>query len=474
MKILVIGSGGREHAIVWKLARSEGVEKIYAAPGNGGTAKAPSGSRVSGGSQVSGFDDPAGGPEWENVDLFGRDPAEEEIQEALIRYVVREGIDLTVVGPEAPLAAGIVDRFRGAGLAVAGPGSAAARLEASKTYAKSFMEKYGVRTARYLACADPAEALAAVRAHFDFPSAGKSAPAPHSAPPPLVIKADGLAAGKGVVIAENLRTAEETVAAFMRDGSLGDAGKNIVLEEFLQGPEVSVLAAVSVIPGRSGVILPFVSARDHKRRFDRDRGPNTGGMGAIAPAPGFNAALERDFEEAILAPTLQGMEAEGFDYRGFIFFGLLLQNGRCYLLEYNVRLGDPETQAVLPLMDSDFAELCAAIENGTLADFHLAWKPGAVCAPVAVAAGYPGGYRRGDPIAFNEAAFAKTTAVCFAAGAVRGAGGPEGSGLRTAGGRVLTVSAYGADGAEARARAYRALETVHFEGMDYRRDIGEL
>jgi phosphoribosylamine--glycine ligase len=483
MKILVIGSGGREHAMVWKLARSEKVEKLYAAPGNGGTAKTSFGSRTSsgrpvpGGSPVSGFGgspDPAGGTDCENVNLFGRDPAEEEIQEALIRYVIKEGIDLTVVGPEAPLAAGIADRFRGAGLAIVGPGADGARLEASKVYAKSFMEKYGVRTARYLAPADTAEALAAIRTHFDSAaSAGKSAaPAPPPAPPPLVIKADGLAAGKGVVIAEELRSAEETVNSFMQEGSLGGAGKNIVLEEFLQGPEVSVLAAVSVSPGRGGVILPFVSARDHKRRFDRDRGPNTGGMGAIAPAPGFSAALERDFEEAILAPTLKGMEAEGFDYRGFIFFGLLLQDRRCYLLEYNVRLGDPETQAVLPLMDSDFAELCASIENGTLEDFRLSWKPGAVCAPVAVAAGYPGEYRKGDPIAFNEAAFAGTKALCFAAGAVRSAGGPEGSGLRTAGGRVLTVSAYGADGAEARSRAYRALEAVHFEGMDYRRDIG--
>jgi phosphoribosylamine--glycine ligase len=466
MKILVIGSGGREHAMVWKLAQSEKVEKLYAAPGNGGTSAGGRNTRFSG-SRNSGFGK-SPGADCENVDLFGRDPAEEEIQEALIRYVLKEGIDLTVVGPEAPLAAGIADRFRAAGLAIVGPGAAAARLEASKAYAKSFMEKYGVRTARYLAPADPAEALAAVRTHFGPSSAGKSA----APAPPLVIKADGLAAGKGVVIAGDLLTAEKTVASFMEEGALGGAGKNIILEEFLQGPEVSVLAAVSVSPGRGGVILPFVSARDHKRRFDGDQGPNTGGMGAIAPAPGFNAALERDFEEAILGPTLKGMEAEGFDYRGFIFFGLLLQNGRCYLLEYNVRLGDPETQAVLPLMDSDFAGLCEAIENGVLADVHLSWKPGAVCAPVAVAAGYPGEYRRGDPVAFNEAAFAKTQALCFAAGAARSPGGPGGSGLRTAGGRVLAVSAHGADGAEARERAYRALEAVRFEGMDYRRDIG--
>jgi phosphoribosylamine--glycine ligase len=460
MKVLVIGSGGREHAMVWKLAQSEKVEKLYAAPGNGGTAKASGGSSVSG---LNGSSD-SGGADCENVDLFGRDPVEEEIQEALIRYVVKEGIDLTVVGPEAPLAAGIADRFRAAALAVVGPTAAAARLEASKAYAKSFMEKYGVRTAQYLALSNPAEALAAVKTHF---SGAKNAAAP-----PLVIKADGLAAGKGVVIAGDRTTAEETVVSFMKEGSLGGAGKTVVLEEFLQGPEVSVLAAVSVTPGGRGVILPFVSARDHKRRFDKDRGPNTGGMGAIAPAPLFNAALKRDFEEAILTPTLRGIEAEGFDYRGFIFFGLLLKEGRCYLLEYNVRLGDPETQAVLPLMDSDFAGLCAAIENGTLADFRLSWKPGAVCAPVAVAAGYPGEYRKGDPIAFNEAAFTGTQAVFFAAGAVRGAGGALGSGLRTAGGRVLAVSAYGANGAEAREKAYRALEAVRFNGMEYRRDIG--
>jgi phosphoribosylamine--glycine ligase len=258
----------------------------------------------------------------------------------------------------------------------------------------------------------------------------------------------------------------------MEDRSLGDAGTTLVLEEYLEGREISVLAAVSVGAGGRDAIVPFVSARDHKRRFDHNQGPNTGGMGAIAPVPDFSLAAKKDFVASILEPTLKGIQAEGFDYRGFIFFGLMVKEESCYLLEYNVRLGDPETQAVLPLMESDFGELCLAIEDGTLADFPLKWKPGAVCAPVAVAKGYPGEYRKDDPIAFSEIAFKKSGAVLFAAGAIRGTGGPAGSGLRTNGGRVLAVSAYGADAVEAREKAYRALQAVSFEGMEYRRDIG--
>ena len=463
MKVLVIGSGGREHAMVWKLLQSPKVAKVYAAPGNGGTAGFVSES----------------GKKCENVDLLGRDPCEAEIQEALIRYVKREKIDLTVVGPEAPLAAGIADRFNEAGLPIAGPGKKAAMLESSKAYAKSFMNTYGVRAARSYTFTDVNKALEVTREHFGGTgNRGKAAgkPGKKSAETsgggisPLVIKADGLAAGKGVVIASGMKEAAETIVSFMEEGKLGGAGKTIVIEEFLEGSEVSVLAAVSA--GKTGCILPFVAARDHKRRFDNDQGPNTGGMGAIAPAPDFSAAARRDFEEAILKPTLKGIRAEGFDYRGFIFFGLMIQNETCRLLEYNVRLGDPETQAVLPLMKSDFAELCLSIVNGSLDSFSLEWKPGAVCAPVAVADGYPGEYRKGDAIAFNETAFAKTGAVLFAAGAVRGPGGSEGSGLRTAGGRVLAVSAYGAGPEEARGKAYAALNAVAFDGMAYRRDIG--
>jgi phosphoribosylamine--glycine ligase len=403
------------------------------------------------------------------------------VREALIRYVKKEKIGLTVVGPEAPLAAGIVDRFNEAGLPIVGPGKQAAMLESSKAYAKSFMESYGVRTARSLTFTNAEEALAAVQEHFGGgkvagkstgKSTGKHAEKSAVKNPPLVIKADGLAAGKGVVIASGPEEAARTIVSFMEEEKLGGAGKTIVVEEFLEGREVSIMAAVSVSGGKSGRILPFTAARDHKRRFDKDRGPNTGGMGAIAPVPDFSAAARADFEEAILRPTLKGIQAEKLDYRGFIFFGLMVKDETCRLLEYNVRLGDPETQALLPLMKSDFAELCLAIVNGSLDSFSLAWKPGAVCAPVAVAEAYPGEYRKGDAIAFNEKAFAKTGALLFAAGAVRGPGGPGGSGLRSAGGRVLSVSAYGAGPEEARQKAYEALNAVAFEGMDYRRDIG--
>jgi phosphoribosylamine--glycine ligase len=252
----------------------------------------------------------------------------------------------------------------------------------------------------------------------------------------------------------------------MEDGALGGAGKTLVIEEFLEGREVSVLAAVAVSGGK-GRILPFVPARDHKRRFDNDEGPNTGGMGAIAPVPDFTRAAQEDFQAAILEPTLRGLIAEGLDYRGFLFFGLMVRDGKCYLLEYNVRLGDPETQAVLPLMKSDFAGLCTAIASGDLENYSLAWKEGAVCAPVAVASGYPGEYRKGAAVTVDRAAFDKTGAVLFAAGAA-----PGGGGLITAGGRVLAVSAHGENAAEARKKAYAALKAVSFEGMDYRRDIG--
>jgi phosphoribosylamine--glycine ligase len=443
MKLLIIGSGGREHALAWKLAQSKNVEKIFAAPGNGGTAT-----------------------EEKTVNLLmgNTNPESEKGQELLLAFAKKEGVDLTVVGPEAPLAEGIVDRFRGAGLAIVGPGQKAARLETSKVYSKSFMNKYGIRAAASKNFTNYKDALQYAEKHF-----GK---AKETTPPPLVIKADGLAAGKGVVVAPDLAETRKTLSAFMKEGSLGDAGKSIVLEEFLEGLEVSVLAAVSVSPGKKGVIKPFISARDHKRRFEGGQGPNTGGMGAIAPVPDFTAAARSDFDKAILAPTLKGMEAEKLDYRGFIFFGLMVREERCYLLEYNARLGDPETQAVLPLMDSDLAELCTAILDGTLEGFPLKWKKGAACAPVAVASGYPGHYRKGDPIAINPTGFERTGAKLFVAGASRGTGGALGSGLRTTGGRVLSVSALGSGADDAFTKAYQALRFINFEGMGYRTDIG--
>ncbi|MDR3161137.1 MAG: phosphoribosylamine--glycine ligase [Spirochaetaceae bacterium] len=435
MKVLVIGSGGREHAIAWKLARSERVERVYLAPGNGGTAAEL---------------------KCVNIPVPGGDPETEASQEALAAWARGEGIGLTLVGPEGPLAAGLVDRFRAQGLPVVGPDRAAARLEASKAFSKSFMEKYAVRAARSRTVTDYAEAVRSAAEHFS----------PHRAPP-LVVKADGLAAGKGVVVASTLGEAKDALDAFMRKGALGEAGRTVVLEDFLSGREVSILAAVSVKGGSRGAILPFVSARDHKRRFDGSRGPNTGGMGAVAPVPDFSAAAGEDFRRAILEPTLRGMEGEGLDYRGFIFFGLMVQDDRCFLLEYNVRLGDPETQAVLPLMESDLADLCLAMLDGSLENFPLKWKAGAVCAPVAVADGYPGLYRKGDPIRVDRKALEETGALLFAAGARLGE-----DGLRVSGGRVLAVSAWGEDGEEARRRAYKALEAVSFKDMAYRKDIG--
>jgi len=447
MKVLVIGSGGREHALAWKLAQSAAVERVYAAPGNGGTALEP---------------------KCRNVPVPGGDPSAPDAQAALAAFARSQGIALTLVGPETPLAAGIVDTFRAAGLAIVGPDARAARLESSKAFSKDFMRRYGVRAARSWEFDAYGPARDQAAGHF--------APEFGAAVPPLVIKADGLAAGKGVVVAADFAEADAALRSFMLDRSLGGAGATVLLEEFLAGREVSVLAAVG-----AGAIRPFIPARDHKRRFDGDRGPNTGGMGAIAPVPDFGPAAQADFDAHILQPTLRGLAAEGFDYRGFIFFGLMVNADRCSLLEYNVRLGDPETQAVLPLLDSDLADLCAAILDGSLADFPLRWKPGAVCAPVAVAEGYPGAYRKGDPIDVDQAAAAAAEARVFLAGATldadalacgMGPGATEAGVLRTSGGRVLTVAAHGADGAQAQARAYQALGAVHFEGMGYRKDIG--
>lgn len=467
MVVLVVGSGGREHAIAWKLAREKNIDKVFVAPGNGGTA---------------------GESKCENVPLPG-DAVGGEILRFLVDFARKIKAGLTIIGPEAPLAYGIVDCFREARLPVIGPDKAAARLETSKSYAKSFMEHYGIRTGRYRSFTEYDSALHYAKQYFKAPSSAaetqdapaKDAPAPI---PPLVVKADGLAAGKGVTIAATAEEAAGALSSFMKEGALGEAGKTVLLEEFIGGREVSVLAAVSVSPGKPGVILPFVSARDHKRRFDGGKGPNTGGMGAIAPVPDFSPSLEQDFNARILRPTLKGMEQEGMDYRGFIFFGLMIKNDRCFLLEYNVRLGDPETQAVLPLMESDLGDMCLAILENRLDAFSPAWKTGAVCAPVAVAGevpgypGYPGPYRRGDPVTVDWEKLAGTGALLFAAGAAavpETGGNPAEAGkapLVSSGGRVLAVSAWGADAALARQRAYEGLSAVSFEGMACRTDIG--
>ena len=444
MKTIVIGSGGREHAIAWSLSRSPLVDEIVCIPGNGGTAFETKCRNV-----AIGVQDIAAIVEACRKELDGRSDG-----------------SFVVVGPEDPLAAGLSDRLAAVGLRVVGPCRAGAELEASKDIAKRFMHKYGVACAASDTFSDPESAIAAIKKING----------------PVVVKADGLAAGKGVVVAPGPESAIQAVRDFMVDRTLGGAGCKVVIEEYLEGEEVSILAAVSVTEALSAsgksVVVPFVSARDHKRLRDGAKGPNTGGMGAIAPAEGVDEAVLARFRSDILEPTLKGLVAEKFDYRGFIFFGVMVTKNGPKLLEYNVRLGDPETQAVLPLMDFDFTAMCRAIIDGTLSSFKFAWKPGFVCAPVAVSGGYPGSYPKGLPISIDQNAVDSAGARIFIAGATvnqrqskTGVLAAEGA-LVTSGGRVLASSAYGATVDEARTRAYAGLSGVSFDGMFFRKDIG--
>ena len=430
MKALVIGSGGREHAIAWALAKSGMIEEVLCAPGNGGTALEK---------------------KCRNIPIPAKN-IEEIAQAAAGEFAGHPG-SFAVIGPENPLAEGAADMLAAAGIPAVGAGKDAARLEASKDAAKAFMQKYGVACAKSQAFANADDALAAIE---------KGAA-------PLVVKADGLAAGKGVVVAADRETAADAIRSFMVEDALKGSGKKVVLEEYLEGEEISILAAVSAAKGdaKNAAIVPFIPARDHKRLLEGGEGPNTGGMGAIAPVPGLPDEALRLFDETILAPTLEGLKAEGLDYRGFLFFGLMLTAEGPKLLEYNVRLGDPETQAVLPLADFDFAELCLAILGGRLAEFPLKWKAQCSCAPVAVSAGYPGAYATDKPIAISGLGMEAVGAKLFVAGAEC----RDGS-LYTSGGRVLACAALGATLEDARKTAYQVLSCVDFDGMFYRKDIG--
>lgn len=434
MKVIVAGSGGREHAIAYTLAQSTTIETVICVPGNGGTA----------------FE-----AKCRNVNPAEReDTASLSFVDAFVVIAREEKADFAVIGPEDPLADGIADALWDAGIPTVGPKAKGAALEASKDAAKIFMNTYGVACAESQTFADKASALAYVEK--------KGAP--------IVIKADGLAAGKGVVVA---KTTEEAVQA-VHDLMGGTAGKKLVIEEYLQGVEISVLAAVSVTPENAqngtATIVPFLPARDHKRLLNGAKGPNTGGMGAVCPLADVSAETMAQFEQTILQPTLNGLIAEHIDYRGFIFFGLMLTKDGPKALEYNVRLGDPETQAVLPLMQSDFAALCRSITDGTLADFKLAWKTGFQVAPVAVSGGYPGAYKKGLPLHIGTGSGEQDTKI-FIAGAVVDRQG-EAQSLVTSGGRVLACSAHGETFDQAWRRAYDALKAVSFDGMQYRTDIG--
>lgn len=413
MKILLIGSGGREHALAWKIAKNDRVEKIFVAPGNGGTAIEA---------------------KCENINITDIDE--------LLNFAIEKSIDLTIVGPEDPLTKGIVDKFKEKGLKIFGPNEKAARLEGSKSFSKDFMKKYGVKTAEYEVFYNHQEALEYL----------------NKCPYPTVVKADGLAAGKGVAICENKEEAVKAVNAFMVDDIFNGAGQKIVIEEFLEGIEASIL---SITDGKT--IIPFISAKDHKQVFDGSKGPNTGGMGVLAPNPFVTEAVLKDFEENIMNNTLQGIREEGFDFKGIIFFGLMITKKGSYLLEYNVRMGDPETQSVLNLMESDLLELIEAALNEDLEKAEVKWNTGACVNVVLASKGYPGSFVKGYEIAVDDEVKDKV----FIAGAKL-----EDGVLKTNGGRVLSVVGVGKTVEEAREDVYKSIEKVNFKDKYYRSDIG--
>ena len=419
MRVLIAGGGGREHALAWRLARDPGITNLVCAPGNAGVAPV--------------------------ARLVSVDPADPE---ALLALADREAIDLTVIGPELPLDRGVVDRFRAAGRRIFGPSRAAAQLECSKVFAKGFMARHGIPTARYRVCESSAEARA-VLASGEFGL-------------PVVLKADGLAAGKGVVVATTAEEAHAAVRAAMDDGQFGAAGARLVIEECLVGPEVSFFA---LCDGTRAI--PIASAQDHKRIFDGDEGPNTGGMGAFSPSPLVDAAMQAQILREAVEPVLRGMRAEGTEYRGFLYCGLMLTCNGPRVIEYNVRFGDPEAQAVMPLIDGELLPLLAAVADGDLGASRVALRDQVSVGVVLAAAGYPGPVKTGVPILGLDAAARVPDVVVFHAGTALRDGR-----IVTAGGRVLTVVATGADYASAIARAYEAVSLISFEGMQYRRDIG--
>ncbi|MGI9860435.1 phosphoribosylamine--glycine ligase [Moorella naiadis] len=414
MRVLVVGGGGREHALVWKIAQSPGVTEIYCAPGNPGIARLAS-----------------------CVPINANDVA------GLIGFARQAAIDLTVVGLEAPLVAGIGDAFQEAGLPIFGPSRAAARLEGSKVFAKEVMLRAGIPTAHHATFTAAGAALAYLEAH----------------PGPVVVKADGLAAGKGVVVAEDPATAQDAVRD-MFSGRFGAAGARVVIEERLEGEEVSILALCD-----GETLLPLLPSQDHKRVGEGDTGPNTGGMGAYAPVPFYTPAIAGQVEEAILRPVIQAMAAAGHPYRGVLYAGLMLTREGPKVLEFNCRFGDPETQPLVLLLKSDLVELMLATVRGELAGKEVEWYPGAAAGVVLAAGGYPGPYRKGEPIIGLEEVPAGVEV--FHAGTAL-----ADNRVVTAGGRVLCVTARGEDLPAALARVYAGIRGIHFPGMHYRRDIG--
>ncbi len=419
MRILVIGSGGREHTLVWKLSQSSRVRMILCAPGNGGIAQTA-----------------------RCVSVNPQDSA------AISELVLQEKIDFVVVGPEAPLASGLVDTLHATGVGVLGPSKNAAQLESSKVFAKDFMRRHNIPTADYRTFLDSDSAIACL----------KSAETHY----PIVVKADGLAAGKGVIVAQDQQEACQAVERIMVEKEFGSSGDRIIIEDCLKGVEASYIVFTD-----GNTVLPAAASRDHKAIFDNDKGPNTGGMGTYSTDDILGPDLEREVLQRIIQPTIDGMREEGNPFRGILYAGLMLTDQGVQVLEFNVRMGDPECQVILPRLQSDFAELCAALCQGRLKDYKAEWNPGAAVCVVLASGGYPGPYARGKVITGLNMAEEDKRIALFHAGTRR-----EQDRLVTDGGRVLGVTAVDQDLASAIMAAYEAVNKIHFDGMQYRRDIG--
>lgn len=420
MKVLIIGSGGREHALAWKAIQSPRVDLVYVAPGNGGTATEPA---------------------IANLDIGSEDI------EGLVAFARENAIGLTIVGPEAPLVAGVVDAFRDAGLPCFGPTSGAARLEGSKAFAKDFLARHNIPTGAYRTFTEPEPALAYLA----------------EVGTPIVVKADGLAAGKGVILAEDLATANQAVQDMLRGGRFGVAGNRVVIEEYLRGEEASFIAMVG-----GGRILPMASSQDHKARDDGDRGPNTGGMGAYSPAPVVTAEIHERIMSDVIRPTVEGLESEGLPYTGFLYAGLMIEpDGSPKVLEYNCRFGDPETQPILMRLRSDLVELCLAALDGRLDRVKADWDSRAAVGVVMAAGGYPDAYEKGNPIHGLGAAAEVANSKVFHAGTRL-----VDDEVVTSGGRVLCATALGTGVSEAQTQAYALIDKITWKNAYYRRDIG--
>jgi phosphoribosylamine--glycine ligase len=419
MRVLVLGSGGREHTLVWKLSQSPQVKKIYALPGNGGMAKVA---------------------QCEPIDPldFSR----------IISFVKKEKIDLTLVGPEAPLVGGIVDLFKEENLAIFGPTKQAARLEGSKIFAKEFMRKYNLPTANFEVFSDFEKAFKYVE---EFPQEE------------MVVKVDGLAGGKGALVCQNKEEAKEALDKIFKKKIFGQAGEKVIIEDKLKGEEATVLALVD-----GETILPLPSSQDHKPVYDGDRGPNTGGMGAYSPAPVVDEKIWQEIEEKIFSPFVKGLKAEGISYQGVIYFGLMLTKEGVKILEFNCRFGDPEAQAVFPLIETDLVEISQAVREKRLSSLNLKIKEGSSVCVVLASAGYPGKYEKGKKIKGLEEAEKEKGIYIFHAGTKK-----ENNQFYTNGGRVLGITAYGETLPQAVKQVYQAVEKVYFDGCHYRKDIAQ-